>query len=161
MGQRHASTNPSVPASLTRRQLQPIITQSFLAELFIEANDVFWRPQYGLNMYYYAYCRAQKVWHKCRETGGYLDHGCGWWMTDQYDAPLEDFRPAVFHDLRQLLAPLLETASPATQRRCATFAFLNGTMKLLECDPRIVIAPEGVCCPPRPCREQEAEERHA
>jgi len=161
MGPRPESTNPSAPASLTRRQLQPIITQSFLAELFIEANDVFWRPQYGLNMYYYAYCRAQNVWHKCRETGGYLDRGCGCWIVDQYGAPLEDYKPGVFFDLRRLLAPLLDVASAAEQRPCGSYAFLNGVVKLLERDARIVIGPEGVCYPPRPCRDQEAEERHA
>ena len=50
-----ASVNPS----LSQRQFRPVISQAYLANLFGEANDTFFHAEYGMNMYYYAYCRAR------------------------------------------------------------------------------------------------------
>jgi hypothetical protein len=154
------NTNPTSERPPLSRQFRPVISQAFLANEFVEANDVFWKPQYGVVMYYYAYDRAHKRWHRCRENAGHIANGCGSWMCDSHGEPFEDFRPGVFFDLLRLLNPLLETASPAEQRRAGSYGFLNGVVRLLEHDPRIVIVPEVVCYPPRPCPEElEAEER--
>jgi hypothetical protein len=127
-----------------------------LAQLFIEANDQFWREHYGPR--YWAYDHENKRWHKYQDGGGHIGHGYGNWCEVNGE-PYCDYRAAVFFDLVKILDPLLETASAADQRRCGTYRFLNNTIKLLEHHPSIVIEPSDLNDPPRPCWELEQEER--
>ena len=140
--------------------MRPVISQSFLANLFIEHNDQYWpHPEYGGESHYWAYDREHRQWHKCEERGCYVHGGMGAWMCELNGEPDIVFRPAVFFELVGLLSAMLETADAATQRRCGSYAFLQGTLKILECHPSIVITREDLEFPPRPSREEEEEAR--
>lgn len=54
----------------------------------------------------------------------------------------------MFFEIRNLLRPLTETASPVEQRRIGSYAFINGVVKLLEHDPRAVVGPRDLAKPP-------------
>jgi len=149
------ATNPS----LSRRALRPVISQAYCAELFIERNDEFWCDEYGFPDRYYAYCRADKAWHVAHEVSGYIYPDDADWRCSLNGEPQQDFRPAVMFDLRRLLAPLLDTASPAEQRRAGSYYFLAGTIRLLEHDPRMIRAPEDFRWRPRTRRENAREYR--
>jgi hypothetical protein len=167
-GTRSNSVNPS---SLSRRSLRPVLSQAYIARLFVEANDnLWWRPHGGSAEcwsygdpadHYWAYDPERKHWHKCRETGGYIHDSYGSWQCDTHGVPYYDFRPAIFFDLMRILEPLLETATPADQRRCGSYAFLNNTIKYLEHHERIVMDPRDLRREPRPCFEAREEEERA
>jgi len=150
------SNHESVNAATLSRKLKPVISQRNLAQLFIEANDLFWRPYDGLR--YWAYDAQNKCWHKFQDSGSHIGHGYGSWCETDGE-PWIDYRPAVFFDLVKVLDPLLETASPADQRRAGTYRFLSDTIKLLECHPSIVIQPRDLNDEPRPCWEEQQEEK--
>jgi hypothetical protein len=155
----------SVNTSHARRSLKPVLSQAYIASLFVEANDNLWADaphEYGDPAdHYWAYDAERKHWHKCRETGGYIHGDYGEWQCDARGEPYYDFRPAIFFDLMHILNPLLETASAADQRRCGSYAFLNNTIKYLEHHERIVLGPRGLHEQPRPCWEEEMEEERA
>jgi hypothetical protein len=158
------ATSPS-----SRRSLKPVLSQAYLAQLFVERNDNLWSDipyEYGAPAdHYWAYDAQCKCWHKCEERGGYIHGDYGEWMCDSRYVPYYDFRPAIFFDLMRVINPLLETASAADQRRCGGYAFLNNTIKYLEHHERIVMDSLDLMREPRPCGEardeEEREERRA
>jgi hypothetical protein len=81
------------------------------------------------------------------------------WECDLQDVPFIDFAPAVFFELVGLLSPLMETASVVDQRRCGSYSFLQGCMKILQTHPSIVITREDLKSPPRPLREEQEQLR--
>jgi hypothetical protein len=83
------------------------------------------------------------------------------WAADSRHRPFEDFLPEVHRDIHRVIQPLLETATPAEQRRVGSFAFAHGVVKMLEHSPLMIIAPWELNAKPRPLREQEAAERDA
>ena len=52
------------PSSLSRRSLQPVLTQAFVATLRIEANNQYWEPQFGVVDHYLAFETMRRRWHK-------------------------------------------------------------------------------------------------
>ncbi len=140
------------------RQFRPVLSQNYIARLFVEANNEFWKPQ-DQPPRFWAYDAANKCWHKYENSGGHIGRDYGGWRCDQNLTPYCDFRPAIFFDLMRILNLLLETASAAEQRRCGSYAFLNGTIKYLEHHPDIVIEARDLCHPPRPILDEELEER--
>ena len=95
-----------------------VISQSLACDLFISRNETFWdscdRPEY-----FWGYLRENRTWHKCPENGGLmLDN----WRADRHCQPFEDYLPEVHRDIQRVIRPLLETATPAEQRRAGSFA---------------------------------------
>ena len=143
-----------------------MLSQAYIASLFIEANDNLWADddyEHGDPAdHYWAYDAQRKCWHKCEERGGYIHDGYGQWMCDNHGVPYADYRSAIFFDLMHIVNPLLETASAADQRRCGSYYFLTSTIKYLEHHERIVMR-DGMDLmrEPRPCREAREEELRA
>ena len=157
-GPRNNHARIPTSSSLSPRQLRPVLSQAYIARLFVEANDALWR-EHGDFPHYWTFDAQAKVWHKCQELGGYLDRHIFDWRTGPQGEPAIDFRPGVFFDLVQIVNPLLEIASPADQRRAGSYNFLNQTIKLLEHHERIVMSSwRDLEEAPRPILEEEMEE---
>ncbi len=104
------SNHATTPTSPTRRSLKPVLSQAYIAGLFIEANDNLWADTFPYEYgdpacHYWAYDAERKHWHKCRETGGYIEGDYGEWQCDERGDPYYDFRPAVFFDLMRIINP--------------------------------------------------------
>ena len=146
-------THPHAFAPLPRA-LHPTLSQSLICDLFISRNEQFWGSEHSPS-HYWGYCRETRAWHKCRECAGYMTDD---WAADRCHRPFEDFLPEVHRDIHRVIQPLLETATPAEQRRVGSFAFAHGVVRMLEYDPRIIIERRELHNPPRPIREEELRE---
>ena len=59
----HRSNSKSVNPSLLRLSFQSLLSQSFIATLWIEANNAYWSAQYGvLADHYLAYDTSRRRW---------------------------------------------------------------------------------------------------
>jgi hypothetical protein len=123
-------TNPnheSVNSSLSARQLKPAITQVFISDLFVEYNQ-----QYEETNAYYAYCAATKRWHVARDTYCTQWEHAVWSETDD-----PDITPLLYHDIINILRPLVDTLPHAEQRRVMSHGFIAGVLRLLQNDHRM------------------------
>ncbi len=136
---------------------RPTLTQALVCDLFIERNDEFWGSE-NHPSHFWGYLRSNKTWHRCGECANYMTAN---WAADRHGQPFEDFLPAIHRDIHRVIRPLLETATPAEQRRAGSFVFINGVVKMLEHDPRVIILPWELNAEPRPIREELAAERAA
>ncbi len=127
------------------------VTQSLIVDLFVERNETFWGTEHSPS-YYWGYLRENRTWHKCSECAGQMLDD---WRADSRHRPFEDFLPKVHRDIHRVIKPLVETASPSEQRRAGSFAFVNGVIRFLENDLRVIILPWELRNAPRPIREEE------
>jgi hypothetical protein len=136
--------------SLSRRSLRPVLSLAYIARLWIEANDQFWEPQFDCVDHYLAFDTQRRRWQKYKDGGGHIGRDYGNWECDARGEPYAEYCPLAFFDLARLLNPIIETASPADQRRLGSYAFMNGVIRLLEHDERVAITPRDLLEPPRP-----------
>ncbi len=150
------SPGTNAPASLTR-QFKPVLSQAFIVELWIEANDQYWGPQYDMPLgdHFLAFETTMRRWHKHTPGGGYPKNG--WWECGDDCEPFGDYKSLAFFDLARLLSPLIETASPADQRKLGSYSFMNGVIRLLERTERVCITTHDLCKLPRPLLEEKME----
>jgi hypothetical protein len=157
-----SNSNPiNNPSSLSRRQLRPVLSQAHVAGLWIEANDRFWKQQFGCVDHYLAYDAQRRRWQKYQDGGGHIGRNYGNWECDARGEPYAEYRPLAFFDLVRVINPLLDTASPRDQQRLGSYGFMNGVIRLLEHDERIAITARDLREPPRPVLDMEWEERRA
>jgi len=81
--------NPSINTpSLSPARLRPVLTQSYICDLWIEQNDARWPDEWGLDSRYFGYCRENKTWHSRKLLGP--DMWTSNWQCDNYGVPFED-----------------------------------------------------------------------
>jgi hypothetical protein len=141
--------------------LKPVLSQSYVARLWVEANDEFWKPQFGYVEHYLAFDTERRRWQKYKDGAGHIGRNYGNWECDDNGEPFAEYRPLAFFDLARIIEPLLETASAADQKRLGSYAFMNNVIRLLEHDQRIAIGWRDLREPPRPVLDEEEEERRA
>ena len=141
----------SVNAATLSRKLRPAITQVFVSELFVEYNQTY--EETGA---YYAYCQHDKKWRVCRDT-----FSTQWEHAEWSDPDVLDIVPMIYHDIIQLLQPMVETLSHAEQRRVMSHGFIAGVVKLLQQDQRLRITPWGLQGTVPPVEEEMEAERIA
>ena len=150
MSPKHNAKTASNP-SLSQRRLQPAITQVFIADLFVEYNE-----RYEQNDAYYGYCASTKHWHVCRDTY------CTQWEHAVWSDPdASDITPLIYHDLIEILRPLVDTLPHTEQRRVMSHGFIAGVVRLLQNDHRMRVTEWDLQGTVPPVAERMEEERVA
>jgi hypothetical protein len=106
--------------------------------------------------HYYAYCASTKHWHVARDT-----YSSQWRHAVWSDPDSSDILPMIYHDLINIIRPLVETASHAEQRRVMSHAFIAGVVRLLQNDQRMRVTEWGLQFTVSPVAEIMEEERVA
>ena len=154
----HAQEPSNNTPSLTRRALRPVISQAYICDLWIEQNNTCWPDERGNQSRFFGYCRENKSWHSRKLLGP--DFWTSNWQRDQYCVPFEDYVPDVIASIREVIAPHIETASPADQRRLGSFPFLTGCFRMLQLSSDVVVTRNELLHDEAPrwmCEEQAME----
>ena len=127
----HAKNTTTSPPSITPRQLRPVITASLIADTFIEFTQTLWD-----GACWFGYEPCSKKWHRCDDT-----YCTGWERPEWADPDHVDASLDVVRELRNIIRPMIDTATTADQKRLGSFRFIADCLRFLDIPRNAACAP--------------------